>query len=378
MNCLHILSSEYPPDIGGVADYTGQVAGALARAGEEVHVWTSAERETSEASGVRVHPDLGRFRPSNLRRLGARLDEFPSPRRILVQWVPHGYGYRSMNLWFCLWLAARARGGDRIELMVHEPFLQLQLGPLRHICMALVHRVMTMVLMGAASRVWVAIPAWESKLRPYTFARRVRIEWLPIPGCVVAQSEGLRPPLREQFARSTQALIGHFGTYGRGVVTLLEQRLPAILDGPSRPALLLIGAGSSVFRATLVARRPEWAERIHATGYVPSEDLARHLAACDVFVQPYPDGVTSRRTSVMAALAVGRAVVTTAGHLTESLWKDRDPVALVDIQDRAGFAAVVARLLDDAEERRRLAARGQDLFRERFTLDHVVSTLRAA
>jgi glycosyltransferase involved in cell wall biosynthesis len=80
----------------------------------------------------------------------------------------------------------------------------------------------------------------------------------------------------------------------------------------------------------------------------------------------------------MAALAVGRAVVTTAGHLTESLWKDRESVALVDIQDRAGFAAVVARLLDNVEERGRLAQRGQDLFRERFTLDHVVSALRTA
>jgi glycosyltransferase involved in cell wall biosynthesis len=262
--------------------------------------------------------------------------------------------------------------------MVHEPFLRFQLGPLRHICMALVHRVMTIVLMGAASRVWVAIPAWESKLRPYALGRRVRIDWLPIPGCVVAQSAALRPPLREQFARRTQALIGHFGTYGRGVATLLEQRLPAILDGPGRPALLLIGAGSGVFRDALVARRPEWADRVHATGYVPREDLVRHLAACDVFVQPYPDGITSRRTSVMAALAVGRAVVTTAGHLTESLWKDRESVALVDIQDRAGFAAVVARLLDNVEERGRLAQRGQDLFRERFTLDHVVSALRTA
>ena len=41
-----------------------------------------------------------------------------------MQWVPHGFGYRSMNLGFCLWLRPRARSGDQVELMVHEPYLE--------------------------------------------------------------------------------------------------------------------------------------------------------------------------------------------------------------------------------------------------------------
>ena len=88
-----------------------------------------------------------------------------------------------MNLWFCLWLARRAAQGDKVELMVHEPFIELRWGPLRHIAIAIVHRVMTMVLMLSATKVWVSIPAWESRLRPYALGRRLRIDWLPIPAC---------------------------------------------------------------------------------------------------------------------------------------------------------------------------------------------------
>jgi hypothetical protein len=282
-----------------------------------------------------------------------------------------------MNLWFCLWLAGRARAGDRIDLMVHEPFLQLQPGPLRHVCMALIHRVMTIVLMRSASRVWVAIPAWESKLRPYALGRALRIDWLPIPACIApANSAGTL--LRRTFAHEAQPIVGHFGSYGRDVAALLEERLPGILDCGSRPVLVLIGAGSEPFRSALIDRHPAWASRVHATGYVTPTDLGRYLDICDVFVQPYPDGITSRRTSAMACLSHGRPVVTTSGHLTEALWAESGAVALADVSCPGGFAWAVARLLEDPEERGRLGSEGLSLYRARFAVNHVVTALRAA
>ena len=51
----HILTGEYPPRPGGVADYTSQVAAGLAEAGDEVHVWTTgAVGPTPEVPGVAV------------------------------------------------------------------------------------------------------------------------------------------------------------------------------------------------------------------------------------------------------------------------------------------------------------------------------------
>ena len=39
----HIVTGEYPPDSGGVADYTAAVARALADSGAEVHVWSTGD-----------------------------------------------------------------------------------------------------------------------------------------------------------------------------------------------------------------------------------------------------------------------------------------------------------------------------------------------
>src|SRR6185436_1853954 len=155
----HLITCEYPPQNGGVSDYSHLIAGSLAAKGETVHVWcpTVGDWEINDA-GVTVHQELGRIGPKDLRRVGRMLDQFPSPRRLLVQWVPHGYGYRSMNLPFCLWLWKRAKfNHDRVEIMVHEPFLAFREGSTKQDLVAAVHRIMIVILLDAATRVWVSI-----------------------------------------------------------------------------------------------------------------------------------------------------------------------------------------------------------------------------
>ena len=103
-----------------------------------------------------------------------------------MQWVPHGYGRRAMNLTFCFWLWKRAFRGDRIELMVHEPFLAFWEGNWRQTAVAVVHRFMTLILLQAAGQVWVSIPAWERMWKPYALGRSIPFVWLPIPSSLGA------------------------------------------------------------------------------------------------------------------------------------------------------------------------------------------------
>lgn len=381
MTRWHLVTSEYPPDVGGVSDYTGQVAVALAEAGDEVHVWCPGGARSGPA-GVAVHATLGTMSPADLRRVDVEFDACPGPRRLLVQWVPHGFGYHSMNLGFCLWLARRARAGDRVELMVHEPYMEFSWRSPVHSAMAAVHRLMTLVVLGAAQRAWVAIPAWEACLRPYALGRAVPMPWLPIPGCVPpAPSAGAvsdSPAMRARLAPIDRPIVGHFGSHGAAVAGLLDASLPAILDGPCQPELLLLGADGPAYRDALIARHPEWTSRVHASGFLDGPVLAAHLAVCDVLLQPYPDGVTSRRTSVMACLSQGCAVVTTTGRLTEPLWDESHAVALAGVDDPGGLAEAVVRLLADAGARQRLGCRARQLYADSFSVERVVTALRAA
>ena len=376
----HLITPEYPPVVGGVSDYSHLVATGLAAAGHTVHVWCPPAGGASPAvAGVLVHRNIGAFAPGDLRRVGRMLDAFPRPRRLLLQWVPHGYGYRSMNLVFCMWIWRRAAAsGDEVEIMVHEPCLAFSLASWRQTMAAAVHRIMTAILLNAARRVWVSIPAWEAYWRPYGFGRRVAFTWLPVPSSVPVVEGRAAPDLRARYAPEGRALVGHFGTYGGAVSDMLMSALPPLASDRSGPAVLLLGRGSEEMRGRLVGQWPSLADRVHATGCLDASDLSRHLMACDLLLQPYLDGVSSRHTSIMAGLAHGLPIVTTIGRLTEPLWSDSESVALVDESDRAGIVARVQQLLTDADERRRLGQAARALYDARFHVKNTIAALRLA
>ena len=122
-----------------------------------------------------------------------------------------------MNLSFCLWLWGRARlHGDRIELMVHEPYLPFRPGLSRHNAVALAHRVMTAILVNGAGRAWISTPAWEARWRPYALGRNIAFGWLPIPSTVpVVEDSQAAAPVRLRYVSNGGFLVGHLGTYGR-------------------------------------------------------------------------------------------------------------------------------------------------------------------
>ena len=373
----HIITPEYPPQPGGVSDYTAQVAEGLAQAGEEVHVWCPGAADAGfRASAVQVHRNLGGAMPQDLRAIGEQLDRFPAPRRILLQYVPHGYGRRSMNVPFCTWLYRRVKkDGDTLEIMVHEAFLNFE-GSWRQYGAALVHRVMTIILLRAATRVWVSIPDLERRWKSYTLGRKIPFQWLPVPSNIrIVRDDAAIQALHRRYVPEGGQLLGHFGTYGAPVLSVLEPIVLKIAQEMPEQALLLMGAGSREFRTQMIQRHPEWEKKLHATGPLASEDLSHHIAACDVLIQPYPDGATTRRTSLMVGLSHGKPILTTSSYVTEPLWEQSAAVGITPAGDAAAFIKLVRDLLQDPGERTRMSAAARKLYAERFDISHTVAAL---
>lgn len=374
----HLISGHYPPEPGGLSGYSQLIASELAAAGDVVHVWSPRSAgKIPEQPGVFVHPELGGFAPADLRRVDKLLTEFSEPRRLLLQWVPHVYGYRSMNLAFCLWLWKRAAvDGDQIEIVVHEAYLRFD-GSVKQHAAAVVHRIMTTVLLIRAEAVWLAALHWEVLWRPYALGRRIPFSWLPVPSNIPVVHD---PPgvavLRSRYVPAGGAMLGHFGTYPRLMVEQLLVVLPAILAAEQSVVVLLLGRGGKQIRDDLIGRCPEFAKRVHATGELDPHDVSRYLQACDLIVQPYPDGVTSRRTSIMAALCHGLPIVTTVADSTESLWIESGAVALAPAKDYPAFVELVHTLLENKRARDNLGDRAGALYRGRFDVKHTIRSLR--
>ena len=123
--------------------------------------------------------------------------------------------------------------------------------------------------------------------------------------------------------------------------------------------------GNAAFAAALRDEigRLGLAERVHWTGHCPAAEAAALLRACDLVVLPFRDGASFRRSSLVAALALGCAVVTTEPAGPAEVWLGAEQPTLVDGENAAlappeagALAEALARLLHDAAGRARLGA----------------------
>lgn len=373
-----LITGEYPPQPGGVSDYSRLVANGLAAAGDSVHVYAPPIRASEYSDlGVEIHRLPGHFDPRSLGRLGRELHSLSGGTAgevVLVQYVPHAFGFKAMNLAFCFWLYALSRTKRRIIVMFHEATAPWQRGqPVKLQVLASVTAAMAMLAARAATLIFVAIPAWKNRLA--RFAGRTRMEWLPVPSNVpVTEDADAVSEMRRGLNAKT--IIGHFGTNDNAISQSVKLVIPQVLEVSPAVRILLIGRNSMVLKESIAEGRPGLANRIHATGGLPEKGISVALSSSDLMLQPYPDGVSTRRGSVMAALAHQRAIVTTAGILTEPLWSESGAVAVTPVGDHTAMSAELMRLIRDEDERHRIGSAGKRLYDERFALHHTIRVLR--
>lgn len=377
----HILTGEYPPQPGGVSDYTGLVAAGLAAAGAEVHVWAPpAVGDTPEPPGVRVHREAGAWGPADLRRLDTALDAAPGPRRLLVQYAPNAWGRKGLNLGFGRWLRRRRAAGDAVWLMVHEvryPFW-LRDRPWRWV-LTVAHRRMIRDALAAADRVFHTTVANGDDLRRLDPRPGRPVVWLPVPSNVPVVDDPVGvAEARARLAPGARTVVGSFGTYGGDRIgSVLGEALAALLAGRDDRVGVLIGRGGDRCAADLRERHPALGGRLVAPGGQPAGAVSRLLQACDLMVLPYSDGVSTRRGTVMAALAHGLPTLTTSGENTEAFWAESDAVALVPTGPGLGrrLADAAEALLAEASRRTALGVAARALYDRRFALGRTLSAL---
>jgi glycosyltransferase involved in cell wall biosynthesis len=180
-----------------------------------------------------------------------------------------------------------------------------------------------------------------------------------------------------------EMLIGYFGFLhplkGGGV---LIRALAELATEGHAVRLLHIGGrtGSSdpdtnaayAARVESLARELGVADRIAATGFTPPEEVTANFFACDVFAMPYIEGASLRHGTFHAALAHGRAIVTTRPLVPLEELQDSENVLLIPPNDVSALASGIRRVMDDPALRARLE-RGAAELGQQFTWDRIAA-----
>ena len=167
-----IITGEYPPQTGGVSDYTRLLARRLADMGDEVHVWApECSLPPLSDPGVEVHRLPGCFGLKAIATLHRTLEGL-RPYQLLVQYGPHMYGFKAMNFLLCAWLFLRRK--DAFWAMFHEVAFPIsRANPLRHNFLGLMQRLMGRIVVASADQSFASIPNYQAMLQSMARRRRV-------------------------------------------------------------------------------------------------------------------------------------------------------------------------------------------------------------
>jgi glycosyl transferase family 4 len=175
-----MITGEYPPQTGGVSDYSRVVARGLAAAGDTIDVYApEGPGIDPDDESVTIHRLPGHFGARALAQLSRELGRRAGDR-LLIQYVPHAFGLKAMNLPFCLWLYAHTRRYGGAAVIFHEVNLGFRPGdPARYRLLDATTKVMARLVARSAEQIFVTTPVWEPLLRRY-IADGQAVSWLPV------------------------------------------------------------------------------------------------------------------------------------------------------------------------------------------------------
>lgn len=366
---IALISAEYPPQPGGVGDYTACLAAALARSGRTVVVITSAGPDdvAGSAPGVTVQRVVRDWGWGCWSEVAAVLRHL-RPAVADIQYQTGAYRlHGAINL-----MPWRLRGAGPAWVTtfhdLREPYLFPKAGPVRHWA--------NRALMAGSRAVIVTNPHDEVALPR---AIRARTAGIPI-GANLAPD--LPPGWDRAAARAAvgagpeTCLIAYFGFFNasKGLDTLLAALAQLRAAGDYR--LLLVGGGTGASDPTDAATWADLQTQIAAlglgaavqrTGYGTAQAVSAALGSADLAALPFRDGASLRRGSLLVVLAHGLPCVTTQPAPvppTPTAWPalaDGTNALLVPPDDTAALAAALARLAADPALQTHLRAGALDL-----------------
>lgn len=355
---MHILfiTGEFPPMQGGVGAYTYQLAAALANQGAQVSVLTSvAATVTGSATGSDV-------------ALSAGIDIHP----LITRW--------NWRIWRGVRELAHDLGADWLHVQYQTAAFAMHpainLAPQRWRQAGLrvawtYHDLLVPYLFpkaGASVRRWVTErPAFSANLvivtnegdRLRLAGRAKHLVSIPIGSNVVGRRlpDDERTARRRRHGYSNRTLvIGYFGFLNRskGGVTLVRTLQRLVQAGRDAQLLMIgdqLGASDPTNQAYLAEVGALIGElglidRVRWTGRQPNDEVSADLNAVDVLLMPYEDGASLRRGTLMAGLANGCAVVTTAPQAPLPELVDGRDLLYVPAGDAEHAALAVLALVD--------------------------------
>ncbi|MEV0017644.1 glycosyltransferase family 4 protein [Streptomyces tendae] len=171
-------------------------------------------------------------------------------------------------------------------------------------------------------------------------------------------------PAEEELKRGKPHLLCYLGVMGpQDGVDYALRALAKLRDEVGRTDwhAVFVGSGDAFDAMVELSRSLGLGDQVQFTGRIPDAELVRYLSTADVCLSPDPRNPlndVSTMNKVLEYMAMGRPIV--SFDLREARVSAGDAALYAAANDETEFAGLVARLLDDPDERARMGKIGQE------------------
>lgn len=351
-----ILTPHYPPREGGTSEYVARLCEELQKHGHKIHVVTREGSASQSPTSVEVFKG-----PWSLFSLGHLLSIIRDnrPDVILLQYGPYSFNRRGPGLpVVSLIIAASILTKTPFVVYGHELYTPWRQSYIRF-PWHFTQRVAIFLLLLFSKRFVTTIESRRRRLTSLFPWWRDRINVVPVA-----------PTLDREIIDSNWRK-----THGIDEDTILLSAMGT--DDPEKGARLLGNIADAAldrnisFRfVTIGGMRPNH-PHIESWGYVDAHDAWNLLASSDLFIMPYDDGVSARRTSALNALAAGAPMLTTYGINTDEALFPKGSLMMAPAGQIEELTKMAVTLAGDESARQDLRSASQDLSKQFSWSSHI-------
>lgn len=365
---IAILVPIIPPAVDGVGEYTFHLVETLRQKGIDTRLFTSAGQH---AAHPWIHPSVRQWNADEVNR---SLEGF-SPDICILQYVPQLYGRYGL-CWNACGIVQGVKKKYRCAfgVTVHEFASEWGVHP-KKLFLAAFSRLQFIRLLSSADFAVTTCRIYESLIRAYN--SKLKVKTIPVSANVEVHAADASL-LREKLNPQNNVLFSFFGRLAnfrnpdlavRVLAKALEKGIPA--------KLVFIGCARSSQPALydqilILANRLKVSSHLIETGDLTENEISHWLQISDVFLFPQRDGISTRNTTVMSAMAHGLPVIAfqpTPGNYDGHILPYGDFVPARDDE------AFIRKAIEAAEHNKNssMALRQKQYYADHFSWDQMAS-----
>ncbi|MBI4924660.1 MAG: glycosyltransferase family 4 protein [Bdellovibrio sp.] len=371
---IAVISPTFPPDHCGIGDYSARVVEEFLNRNEQVSVWSCQKNPQANyltSNNFKYFYTPRPWGPVTFCSFLIELKKF-SPEAVIVQYIPYLFAKKwgihpLLPFWILIlrFILYLLNPSISLLLIVHESNYPVRFD-LKGICLGLPQWFQFVFIFLICPKISFTFESAYKKYKNFFFWKWLYL--IPVGANIKRVQMDWDIPIDEIVPKEAKILL-HFG--GAHPTNLFEYEFAAfdaIFKNLKNTKLVFVGLTQEKINVLLDQYNfSHLKSAVIGLGYLMEAEVSVWISRSYLVLAPFLDGISTRRTSAMAAFDHGKPLLTTRSWSTNSSIAWEEFCFIVPMQEKQKFIEKAVFILENSEEAKSTGERGKKYYDAHFS-----------